>query len=185
MVGWPTVKAILGNAVAPGSLDRYLADTGYDAQQTDEPRATRAGRTTCSSRSTATGRARAVRRPREAKLLQLWATKHRVALGAAAGAAALTHRSDHHSHRREEVSQLVADFILERLREWGVHRIYGYPGDGINGILGALDRADGDPEFDPGAPRGDGRVHGLRPREVHRRGRRLPRHLRARARSTC
>ncbi len=41
----------------------------------------------------------------------------------------------------------VADFVLGRLREWGVHRIYGYPGDGINGFLGALDRADGDPQF--------------------------------------
>ncbi|RZT31372.1 thiamine pyrophosphate-requiring protein [Cupriavidus agavae] len=36
----------------------------------------------------------------------------------------------------------VADFILERLRAWGVARIYGYPGDGINGMLGALDRAE-------------------------------------------
>jgi pyruvate dehydrogenase (quinone) len=45
------------------------------------------------------------------------------------------------------MATLVADFVLERLTEWGVHRIYGYPGDGINGFLGALDRADGDPEF--------------------------------------
>jgi len=45
------------------------------------------------------------------------------------------------------VSKLVADYLLERLREWGVHRIYGYPGDGINAMLGALDRANGDPEF--------------------------------------
>src|SRR5215207_1540892 len=45
------------------------------------------------------------------------------------------------------MSKLVADFVLERLREWGVHRIYGYPGDGINALLGALDRADGDPEL--------------------------------------
>jgi NAD(P)-dependent dehydrogenase (short-subunit alcohol dehydrogenase family) len=37
MVGWPTVKAIVGNAVAPGLADRYLAATGYDAQQRDEP----------------------------------------------------------------------------------------------------------------------------------------------------
>jgi NAD(P)-dependent dehydrogenase (short-subunit alcohol dehydrogenase family) len=37
MVGWPTVKAIFGNAVLPGVADRYLARTGYDAQQTDEP----------------------------------------------------------------------------------------------------------------------------------------------------
>ncbi|HEY7691841.1 MAG TPA: thiamine pyrophosphate-requiring protein [Gaiellaceae bacterium] len=45
------------------------------------------------------------------------------------------------------MSQLVADYILTRLKRWGVHRIYGYPGDGINAILGALDRADGDPEL--------------------------------------
>jgi pyruvate dehydrogenase (quinone) len=45
------------------------------------------------------------------------------------------------------MATLVADFVLERLTDWGVHRIYGYPGDGINGFLGALERADGDPEF--------------------------------------
>jgi len=37
MVAWPTVKAIMGNAVAPGLADRYLARSGYDAQQRDEP----------------------------------------------------------------------------------------------------------------------------------------------------
>ena len=31
----------------------------------------------------------------------------------------------------------VADFVRQRLTEWGVQRVYGYPGDGINGILGA------------------------------------------------
>ena len=41
----------------------------------------------------------------------------------------------------------LSDFLLQRLREWGIHRIFGYPGDGINGITGALDRAGGDPEF--------------------------------------
>jgi pyruvate dehydrogenase (quinone) len=45
------------------------------------------------------------------------------------------------------MSELVADYLLKRLTEWGIHRIYGYPGDGINAILGALDRADGDPAF--------------------------------------
>jgi pyruvate dehydrogenase (quinone) len=39
------------------------------------------------------------------------------------------------------MAQLAADFMLDRLSEWGVKRIYGYPGDGINGILGALGRA--------------------------------------------
>jgi len=41
----------------------------------------------------------------------------------------------------------VGDFLLERLGEWGVRRIYGYPGDGINGIMGALGRADGAMQF--------------------------------------
>jgi pyruvate dehydrogenase (quinone) len=35
----------------------------------------------------------------------------------------------------------ASDFLWERLHEWGVRRIYGYPGDGINGILGALARS--------------------------------------------
>ena len=36
----------------------------------------------------------------------------------------------------------VSDFVLQRMSEWGVNRIYGYPGDGINGLLGALNRSD-------------------------------------------
>src|SRR5436305_13056186 len=32
----------------------------------------------------------------------------------------------------------TAAFILNRLSEWGVKRVYGYPGDGINGLLGAF-----------------------------------------------
>jgi pyruvate dehydrogenase (quinone) len=43
--------------------------------------------------------------------------------------------------------QPVADFILARLRSWGVERVYAYPGDGINGFIGAFDRADDGPEF--------------------------------------
>ncbi|HEY9545150.1 MAG TPA: thiamine pyrophosphate-requiring protein [Solimonas sp.] len=35
----------------------------------------------------------------------------------------------------------VGDFILERLSEWGVKRIFGFPGDGINGLMGAMGRA--------------------------------------------
>src|SRR5437667_5941264 len=45
------------------------------------------------------------------------------------------------------MAELVADYVLERLTEWGVHRIYGYPGDGSNAFLGAFDRAGGNPEF--------------------------------------
>ncbi len=38
------------------------------------------------------------------------------------------------------MSAKVSDFLLERLSQWGVKRIFGYPGDGINGILGGLGR---------------------------------------------
>jgi hypothetical protein len=45
------------------------------------------------------------------------------------------------------MAERVADFVLDRLRDWGVHRVFAYPGDGINGMLGAFGRAEGDPEF--------------------------------------
>src|SRR6266566_9275362 len=35
----------------------------------------------------------------------------------------------------------TSDFLIQRITEWGIRRIYGYPGDGINGIIGAIDRA--------------------------------------------
>lgn len=38
-VGWPTVKAILANRIAPGLLDRYLATAGYSGQLADQPTA--------------------------------------------------------------------------------------------------------------------------------------------------
>ncbi|HWB71730.1 MAG TPA: thiamine pyrophosphate-requiring protein [Egibacteraceae bacterium] len=41
----------------------------------------------------------------------------------------------------------VADRIVARLKDWDVTRIYGYPGDGINGILAALSRTGNDPPF--------------------------------------
>lgn len=45
------------------------------------------------------------------------------------------------------MSGTVGDFFVRRLHEWGVRRIFGYPGDGINGVLGALQRAKGKIEF--------------------------------------
>src|SRR3546814_16017804 len=45
------------------------------------------------------------------------------------------------------MAQTVGDFFWERLHQWGVRRIFGYPGDGINGLLGALDRAGDKFEF--------------------------------------
>ncbi|HTX47304.1 MAG TPA: thiamine pyrophosphate-requiring protein [Solirubrobacteraceae bacterium] len=51
------------------------------------------------------------------------------------------------------MSTTVGDHVLARLSTWGVKRVYGYPGDGINGLLGAFERSSngsdpaGRPEF--------------------------------------
>ncbi|QES44809.1 thiamine pyrophosphate-requiring protein [Streptomyces venezuelae] len=45
------------------------------------------------------------------------------------------------------MSVKVADHILERLRAWGVEQVFGYPGDGINGLLAAWGRAEDRPRF--------------------------------------
>ena len=45
------------------------------------------------------------------------------------------------------MAQTVGDFVVARLAEWGVRRIYGYPGDGINGITAALRKAGDNPRF--------------------------------------
>ena len=39
------------------------------------------------------------------------------------------------------MAETVSDFILQRLSSWGIRRVFGFPGDGINGLMGALDRA--------------------------------------------
>lgn len=44
-------------------------------------------------------------------------------------------------HEDSNMAQTVSDFLVQRLHDWGVRRIYGYPGDGINGVMGALNRA--------------------------------------------
>ena len=38
------------------------------------------------------------------------------------------------------MAQNVSEFVWQRLHDWGVRRIFGYPGDGINGLVGALDK---------------------------------------------
>src|SRR6478609_7381169 len=52
-----------------------------------------------------------------------------------------------HPFREQAMSETVGDFVVERLHAWGVRRIFGYPGDGINGVFGALNRAKGKIEF--------------------------------------
>ncbi|HEX3588366.1 MAG TPA: thiamine pyrophosphate-requiring protein [Pseudonocardiaceae bacterium] len=45
------------------------------------------------------------------------------------------------------MAHTVGDYLLERLRDWDVEQVFAYPGDGINGIVAALGRADNRPRF--------------------------------------
>ena len=85
-IGWSAVKAILGQKVIPGLLDRYLGRMGYAAQQTDEPvppgRPDNVDAPLPGDRG-AHGDFDARARPRSA---ELWLTRHRGAVAAAAAA---------------------------------------------------------------------------------------------------
>lgn len=45
------------------------------------------------------------------------------------------------------MAEQVSDFIIGRLQAWGITRIFGYSGDGNNGLMGALNRAEGTIDF--------------------------------------
>ena len=76
------------------------------------------------------------------------------------------------------MAKTVADLLIERLIDWGVDTIFGFPGDGINGIFEALRTRRKDP-LHPGPPRGSRRVRRLRLRQVHRPAGRVHGDLRA------
>jgi pyruvate dehydrogenase (quinone) len=45
------------------------------------------------------------------------------------------------------MAQTVGDYLLQRLREWGVEQVFAYPGDGINGIVASFGKAGNQPRF--------------------------------------
>ena len=45
------------------------------------------------------------------------------------------------------MGQTVGDYVIHRMHQWGARHIYGYPGDGINGFMGALRRAEDNVRF--------------------------------------
>lgn len=45
------------------------------------------------------------------------------------------------------MADTVSDFIVQRLSQWGITRLYGYPGDGINGLMAALRKSGDKPRF--------------------------------------
>lgn len=46
------------------------------------------------------------------------------------------------------MANTVGDFIVQRIKSWGVERIFGYPGDGISGLVAAIGRDDGEDALD-------------------------------------
>ena len=74
----------------------------------------------------------------------------------------------------------VADYILQRLREWDVEQVFGYAGDGINGLLAAWQRADDQPRFIQARHEEMAAFEACRLRQVLRPGRGVHRHQRAR-----
>jgi pyruvate dehydrogenase (quinone) len=56
------------------------------------------------------------------------------------------------------VSQTVSDYFIARLREWNVEQVFGYPGDGINGLLAGWGRSSDVPPVRAGTARGNGRI---------------------------
>ena len=78
------------------------------------------------------------------------------------------------------MGQTTADFLLERLHENGVRRIYGYPGDGINAIVGALERYKDKIEFVQVRHEEMAAFMACAHAKWTGRGRRLPRDLRPR-----
>jgi NAD(P)-dependent dehydrogenase (short-subunit alcohol dehydrogenase family) len=89
-VGMPVVKAILGNRVAPGLLDQYLASVGYEGQQTDEPEDPGRPHNLWEPVPGDHGAAGAFSHRSSGWSAQIWATMHRgpIVVGALLGAAA-------------------------------------------------------------------------------------------------
>ncbi len=97
VVGWPAVKAVYGEKVAPGLLDHYLARSGYDAQQTEEPLEGERRGKSFRAGARRLRRPRTVPRPREAPQLAVRArpsSRRSIAavIGLGAAAAALLSR---------------------------------------------------------------------------------------------
>ncbi|GHJ33892.1 short-chain dehydrogenase [Streptomyces hygroscopicus subsp. sporocinereus] len=92
-IGGSTVATLLGQRFAAGLLDRYLARTGYDSQQTDEPvdpsRAVNLWKPVDDAHGADHGPHGVFDREAHSRSPQLWASRHRrpLALGAAAGGA--------------------------------------------------------------------------------------------------
>jgi len=87
-VGWPTVKTILGNRLLGGAADRYLARTGYESQQTDQPVDPDRDDNLFEPVPGDFGARGEFDDQAKARSLQLWASVHREWLGLAAAAGA-------------------------------------------------------------------------------------------------
>ncbi|HEY0170839.1 MAG TPA: SDR family oxidoreductase [Pyrinomonadaceae bacterium] len=117
-VGWPTIKAVVGDKVAPGLADWYLSKAGYDAQQTGESVAPDRRDNLWEPVPGDHGARGRFDEQASGSSQQLWATTHRglfalAGVGALLGAAAAKLLLNARERR-------FADTQLERFRESGV-----------------------------------------------------------------
>ena len=78
------------------------------------------------------------------------------------------------------MSVTVGQYVMQRLQEWGVERIYAFPGDGINGITAGLRKNGDKPRFIQARHEELAAFHGIRARQIHRHRWSLHGHQRAR-----
>ena len=100
-VGWPTVKAVVGDKIAPGLLDRYLARFGYESQQTDEPVADNRPDNLFNSVPGDHGAHGRFDERANTLSMQFWMSRHRHAIGGAAALGALIAWSMTRRHERK------------------------------------------------------------------------------------
>ena len=119
----------LGNAVAPGVADRYLARNGYEAQQTERPLADdRAGQPLRARRRATRARTARSTSLRDACPRCSSGPRSIAACSGSRASTALAAAAVNAVIGRSDMSQLVADYILDRLREWGVAPHLRLPG---------------------------------------------------------
>src|SRR6059036_618170 len=119
-VGFPTVKAIVAGKIIPGYLDRYLAEHGYQVQQTDEPDDHNGPHNLWNALPGDFGAHGRFGRQRRRRSWQLWLTTHRAWLGSAAigaAAAAIGAYTIRRWSSRQSSSGLVRT-VLPRVLKW-------------------------------------------------------------------
>ncbi len=151
MVGYTTVEATLGEKVIPGLLDHYLAHAAWDGSMLPEPADPNQPDNFWQPLPGDHGAHGEFDELSHDFSPQLWATKHReCALDRPAGRRGRRRGLSRDTTDKEGVPPCPLASVnssCSACTQWGVERIYAYPGDGINGLLAGLRKNDDKPRF--------------------------------------